>query len=494
MPRKKIDEPEVSGQDEVQGDINATEPPQDNPIAIDDADESLESAKGVDIVSGTAVKKRQTRKRDSEQDAVLSEETEMHSESAELSASVHASGLPAMTDTDEPMGEATDGHVNEDVLSEEFDTPHDRFMHPEPAVENTAERAVADSADIYFNLTDNVIDDVPEDKPADMEPDESDGRSTPIGSDTEESDVPKKEKAKPTRARKKTIHDLNLNSLDRDLTPEEQQEWSSIYASYRSKSILTGTVIGADEHTFDVRDRETGEIESKKLTSLIIIGFRVKVLIPESEMWMPGEERPSFVLRNMTGSMIDYVIVEIDREGQCAIGSRRVAIAAKRHYFATARGGHPEGELLKCRVLISGPHRCTVEVGGYDIRLSQRELSYTMLPDLRERFHPGQELNCRLKSYDRNDGKLLVSVKEASPNPFIGADARHPVGSRRQAVISGKYAGGVFCTLPDDTVCLCLYSVRHSDIDFAIGDKAIILIRSYNYDKQLVYGRILSKW
>jgi len=196
----------------------------------------------------------------------------------------------------------------------------------------------------------------------------------------------------------------------------------------------------------------------------------------------------------MTGSRIDYAIIEIDREGLCAIGSRRVALAAKRHYFSTARGGHPEGELLKCRVLATGPHRCTVEAGGYDIQLSQRDLSYTAIPDLREKFHPGQELNCRLKSYDHKAGALSISVKEAAPNPFIGADARHPVGSRRQAIISGKYAGGVFCTLPDDTVCLCVYSAMHADLHFSIGDSVIIVIRSYDYDRKLIFGRILSKW
>jgi hypothetical protein len=77
---------------------------------------------------------------------------------------------------------------------------------------------------------------------------------------------------------------------------------------------------------------------------------------------------------------------------------------------------------------------------------------------------------------------------------FSKADIRHPIGSRRQAVISGKYGGGVFCTLPDDTVCLCLYSAGHADADFRNGDSVIIVIRQYDYARQLIYGRILSKW
>lgn len=295
-------------------------------------------------------------------------------------------------------------------------------------------------------------------------------------------------------ARKKTIYDLNLNDLDRNLTPEEQQEWSAIYASYRAKSVLSGKVIGNDQNTFDIKDKDSGEIVQKTLTSIIIINYRVKVLIPESEMWMPGEERPPYVLRNLTSANIDYVIMEVDREGGCAIGSRRLALAANRHYFATARSGHKEGDMLKCRVLVAGAKRVTVECNGYDIPLTQRDLSYTAIADLREKYHPGQELDCKLKSYDIEAGKLVISVKEVYPNPFEGADKRHPVNSRRQAVISGKYAGGVFCTLPDDTVCLCLYSSQHSDADFGIGDSVIVAIRQYDYGRQLIFGRILSKW
>jgi ribosomal protein S1 len=296
----------------------------------------------------------------------------------------------------------------------------------------------------------------------------------------------------PGPARRKTISDLDLNALDGKLSEEEQREWNALYASYRAKSVLTGTIVGADETSFDVRNRETGETERRKMISLIVIEYRVKVLIPESEVWMPGEERPGHVLRNTVGARTEYVVMEIDREGECAVASRRLALAVKRHFFA--KGEHREGELMRCRVMAVGAKQCTVECNGFDIRLTQRDLSYTAVADLREKYRPGRELPCLLKAYDRKEGRLEISVKEVNPNPFSGADKRHPIGSRRQAVISGKYGGGVFCTLPDDTVCLCLYSAGHADADFAAGDSVIVVIRQYDYARQLIYGRILAKW
>ena len=126
--------------------------------------------------------------------------------------------------------------------------------------------------------------------------------------------------------------------------------------------------------------------------------------------------------------------------------------------------------------------------------LSQKDLTYIATPDLRTRYHPGQTLNCVLKEYDRREGQFWVSVKDTVDNPFFGALRRHPIGSRRQAVISGKYGGGVFCNLPDGTVCMCNYSYQHEDSDFLVGDTVILVVQRYAEEKKQMYGKILSKW
>ncbi|MCI8539822.1 MAG: hypothetical protein HFF18_14390 [Oscillospiraceae bacterium] len=287
---------------------------------------------------------------------------------------------------------------------------------------------------------------------------------------------------------------LKLNQLDRELTEEERAEWNEIYASFRSKSVLTGRIVGVDEHAFHVRDQETGELKRRRLFCAVVIPYRVKILIPETEMWTPGRERPSHVLRNMTNAEIDYVILDVDREGGVAIASRRLGMAARQHFFDSARSRHEPGERLTCNVLAVGPSQCLVECGGRDISLRYQDMSYSSYSDLRENYHPGETLNCVLKDYDRARDQFLISVKEAYPNPFDGVPARHPLGSRRQAVISGKYGGGVFCTMPDGTTCLCLYAPQHSDREFQKGDTVILAINKYDYERCLVYGRILAKW
>ena len=290
------------------------------------------------------------------------------------------------------------------------------------------------------------------------------------------------------------FYDLDFNTLDRGLSPEQRQEWNSIYASYRGRSVLTGAIAGIDRHSVRVRDRRTGEMVRQDMYCATIIPFRVRILIPSTEMWMQGEERPDYVLRNMSGAVIDFVVTHVDREAGFAIASRRLALRTRRYYFSTQPSMSRSGARVKCHVLAVGPRRCLVECGGYDIDLTQREMRYTAIPDLREQYHRGDALDCIVKEYDRESGKLVISVKETNPNPFDGAELRHPEGSRRQAEIAGKYAGGVFCNLPDGVVVMCSYSFHYDDASFAIGDKVIVMIQRYDFNKKQIYGKIVAKW
>ncbi len=306
--------------------------------------------------------------------------------------------------------------------------------------------------------------------------------------------LPSLKPEKPEKSDRQIFYELDFNEVDRGLTPEERQEWNSIYASYRSRSALSGRIIGVDPLAIRVRNRQTGEMEQEVMYCAVVVPYRVRIVIPASEMWESGQERPDFVLQNMVGAAIDFIIIKVDRESGFAIASRRMAARSQRYFFSHRPALHREGAQTKCRVLSVGPRRCLVECYGHDINLTQRELRYTAIPDLRDAYHPGMELDCIVKSYDAGNAALRISVKETESNPFEGAELRHPVGCRRQAVIAGKYGGGVFCNLPDGTVCMCGYSYQHEDADFQVGDTVILVVQRYDTEKRQMYGKILSKW
>lgn len=63
----------------------------------------------------------------------------------------------------------------------------------------------------------------------------------------------------------------------------------------------------------------------------VVVPYRVRIVIPASEMWEDGQERPGFVLQNMVGEMMDFIVIRVDGESGFAVASRRMAARSQRY-------------------------------------------------------------------------------------------------------------------------------------------------------------------
>lgn len=232
---------------------------------------------------------------------------------------------------------------------------------------------------------------------------------------------------------------------------------------------------------------ETGLSITARIIDLLQVPAAVHVTLVDKSVF--GTLTASWLLAILFG-----IIIKVEREAGFAVGSHRLASRSQRYFFAHREDLHSIGARVKCQLMAVGPRRCLAECYGHDIDLTQREISYTAIPDLRNKYHAGVELDCIVKVYDPEKDELVISIKEIETNPFLGAELRHPVGCRRLAVISGKYGGGVFCNLPDGVVCMCNYSYQHEDSDFMVGENVMLVVQRYDDEKLQVFGKIMSKW
>lgn len=287
--------------------------------------------------------------------------------------------------------------------------------------------------------------------------------------------------------------DLNLKELDKNLTEPERAEWQAIYASYRSGSVMYGNVVGVDLHEFKLRPiNEEDEAEKRKMRCLIVIQYRVKIIIPEHEVFIGDRSTEYHMLHSMCGARVSYVITHIDREEGFAIASRKLSLEKIRR-ASIRRMGKP-GDVVDVDVLAVSPNLCTVTYNGYDVTVPQRDVSYGRIEDLRAEMLPGDVKKAMITEYDDDERMLRLTLKGATAHPFDGIEIRHPLGSTRLARIVGKYAGGVFCRLYDGvTTVLCSYLSMQYDGDFGDGDTVEIIINKYNYENKQVYGKILRK-
>lgn len=287
--------------------------------------------------------------------------------------------------------------------------------------------------------------------------------------------------------------DLNLKELDKNLTEPERDEWQAVYASYRSGSVMYGNVVGVDMHEFRLRrEKPEEEAETKTMRCLIVIPYRVKIIIPEHEVFIGDRSTEYHMLHSMCGARISYVITHIDREEGFAVASRKLSLEKIRR--ASIRRMGKVGDVVDVDVLAVSQNLCTVTYNGYDITIPQRDVSYGRIEDLRAEMLPGDVKKALITEYDVDEKVLRLTLKGATAHPFDGIETRHPLGSTRVAKIVGKYAGGVFCRLYDGvTTILCSYLSMQYDGDFREGDIVEVIINRYNTENKQVYGKILRK-
>ena len=281
---------------------------------------------------------------------------------------------------------------------------------------------------------------------------------------------------------RKAFNATAFSELDRNLSDDEREEWNAIYASFSSRSLLRNTVIGLESIPFPTDDEP-----EQVLTCMVVMRHLVKVLIPLPLFWMePTGINPNSVI----GADVDYIIIGVDREGECAIAARSLALEQQRWHALNVQ--HISGGGFVSPTGVGwGPTRNTGDACGFDVTMGQQAMSYTYLADMREEYHAGQQLQAKVLSV--GEDMFALSVRDVGTDPYLNAEMRHPVGSSRIAIISSKYAGGVFCRLTDGCTVVCRYAQQFSDDEFRVGDRVVVQIRSFVDEKRWLRGKIRAR-
>lgn len=95
------------------------------------------------------------------------------------------------------------------------------------------------------------------------------------------------------------------------------------------KAVLPQSRVRSRPHLLDRMILRT--VDRQTMCCAVVVPYRVRIVIPASEMWEDGQERPGFVLQNMVGEMMDFIVIRVDRESGFAVASRRMAARSQRY-------------------------------------------------------------------------------------------------------------------------------------------------------------------
>ena len=300
---------------------------------------------------------------------------------------------------------------------------------------------------------------------------------------------------KKTEKKRPSVKPIQVIAIDGQRSVEteadkEKNDLIDLLESLRVGKILTGTIQGVER-------------SSNNLSMAVIYHGAFKIVIPAEEAVIPPDDyraqNPAdvlhYLLTKRLGAEVDFIVKGIDSEANVAVASRLEAMKVKRkqYYFGTDRDGNNllySGQCAEARVVSVIRSGIFVDIFGLEVYIPLRELSYQRMMDASGYFRPGQRILVKILELDRadkNNIKVVASVKQSAENPYEKALRRYTVDNRYVGTVSMVDTNGVFVALDGGVDCLCSYPKRGRP---PRGARVTVRILGINRETNRIWGAI----
>lgn len=311
-------------------------------------------------------------------------------------------------------------------------------------------------------------------------------------SETTKSETPKpKTESKPAERREPDARVIAIDEKIKVVTNESEKQnmLLDLLESLRAGRILTDMIQGVEVY----EDGPCAVLYHGDFK--VIIPGKQLVEPPEDTRGQPEKEIYRYLLTKRLGAEVDYIIKGVDQKADVAVASRLEAMSQKRraYYNGVDRNGNRllyEGALAEARVTSVIRPGMFVELFGVDTYVPLKALSYQRWADASEHFQPGDRVIVKIMKLDRtnrNNIKVVVSVKHAGENPYEKALKKYTEGNSYIGTVSMVNTSGVFVAMEHGIDCLCEYPKRGRP---PIGARVTVRILGIDKKRHRMWGSI----
>ena len=199
------------------------------------------------------------------------------------------------------------------------------------------------------------------------------------------------------------------------------------------------------------------------------------------EAFLPGSHvdlRPVPDMDALVGQQFEFRVLKINRRRSNVIVSRRVLLEEERDTKRAALlQTLAEGQIVKGKAKNITEYGVFVDLGGLDGLLHITDMSWKRIRHPREMVSLGQELELKVLSFDKENQKVSLGLKQLVPDPWQDITARFPEGTVIEGVIKNITEFGMFIGIEDGIDGLIHVSdiswtkkIRHPGELYKVGD------------------------
>ncbi len=201
--------------------------------------------------------------------------------------------------------------------------------------------------------------------------------------------------------------------------------WDSIEKAANEKTPVIGTVVG-------------------RVKGGLTVDIGMKAFLPGSQL----EIRPVRNLDGYLGQQIEVRVIKLNKKRGNVVVSRKELLEEEQNTKRSATMEHLfEGAVLTGTVKNLTDYGAFVDLGGIDGLLHITDMSWGRLTHPRDLVNVGDEIQVKVLKFDKDKQRVSLGFKQLTPDPWLDAQERYPVGARVHGRILSVTDYGAFVEL-----------------------------------------------
>src|SRR5579883_3149783 len=206
---------------------------------------------------------------------------------------------------------------------------------------------------------------------------------------------------------------------------QRHRVWDTIEKAANEKSILTGTVLG-------------------RVKGGLTVDIGIKAFLPGSQL----EIRPVRNLDAYIGQQIEVRVIKLNKKRGNVVVSRKEILEEEQNAKRSQTLEHlEEGSILTGTVKNLTDYGAFVDLGGIDGLLHITDMSWGRLTHPRDLVNVGDEIQVKVLKFDREKQRVSLGFKQLTPDPWLDAADRYPIGAKVRGRVLSVTDYGAFVEL-----------------------------------------------
>jgi small subunit ribosomal protein S1 len=189
---------------------------------------------------------------------------------------------------------------------------------------------------------------------------------------------------------------------------QRHRVWDAIEKAANDKTPVIGTVLG-------------------RVKGGLTVDIGIKAFLPGSQL----EIRPVRNLDGYIGQQIEVRVIKLNKKRGNVVVSRKELLEEEQTSKRSLTLEHlEEGAILTGTVKNLTDYGAYVDLGGIDGLLHITDMSWGRLTHPRDLVNVGDEIQVKVLKFDRDKQRVSLGFKQLTPDPWLDAVERYPIGAR----------------------------------------------------------------